>query len=222
MLPFAEIIPSAVAPMAHDWSHLINFGFRLGVDAIALIVLVRVLYYPRHHNKDFVFSFTLFNVINFLICHLLSNNNLQVGFAFGLFAIFSILRYRTVAVPIREMAYLVSAVTLGLINALTELPAGWTELIIANVGLLGLTALLDRDGTLPHENTMFILYDRPELLLPDRQNELLEDLRLRTGLTIHRVQVDRIDLVRDMARIRVFHFSVSTPAIAESSGGDGD
>ena len=80
MLPFAEIIPSAVAPMVHDWSHLINFGFRLGVDAIALIVLVRVLYYPRHHNKDFVFSFTLFNVINFLICHLLSNNNLQVGF----------------------------------------------------------------------------------------------------------------------------------------------
>jgi hypothetical protein len=69
---------------------------------------------------------------------------------------------------------------------------------------------------------MFILYDRPELLLPDRRNELLEDLRLRTGLTIHRVQVDRIDLVRDMARIRVFHFSVSTPAIAESSGGDGD
>lgn len=222
MLPFAEIMSPVVAPVAHEWAHLMNFGFRLGVDAISLFVLVRLLYYPRHHNKDFVFSFTLFNIINFLICHLLSNNNLQVGFAFGLFAIFSILRYRTVAVPIREMAYLVAAVTLGLINALTELPAGWTELIIANIGLLGLTAVLDRDGTLPHENTMFILYDRPELLLADRRAELLEDLRLRTGLTIHRVQVDRIDLVRDMARIRVFHFTVSTPVIADGNGSDSD
>lgn len=198
------------------------FLIRVAVDAIAVFALVRLLYYPRHRNKDFVFSFTLFNAINFLICHLLGNNKLEVGFAFGLFAIFSIMRYRTVAVPIREMAYLLVAVTLGLVNALASLPYGWLELLVANAGLLGLVAVLDRDGTLPHENALVILYDKPELLVPGRNEEFLADLRQRTGLPIHRAQVDRVDLVREMARIRAYHFTTSTAPALPDSGGDGD
>lgn len=198
------------------------FLARIAADAFSVFVLVRLLYYPRHKNKDFVFSFTLFNAINFLICHLLGNNTLQVGFAFGLFAIFSILRYRTVAVPIREMAYLLVSVTLGLINALASLPAGWLELVVANGGLLVLVAVLDRDGTLPHENAIVILYDKPELLVPARNEELLADLRQRTGLQVHRAQVDRFDLVRDMARIRAFHYTTTTCAAAADGASDGD
>jgi len=217
-------MPAPVDPtlaLSHD-AHQAVFLARVAVDALAVFVLVRLLYYPRHRNKDFVFSFTLFNAINFLICHLLGNNTLEVGFAFGLFAIFSILRYRTVAVPIREMAYLLVSVTLGLINALASLPTGWLELVVANAGLLVLVAVLDRDGTLPHENTLMILYDKPELLVPARNEELLADLRQRTGLQIHRAQVDRVDLVREMARIRAYHFTTSTASVLPDSGGEGD
>jgi len=216
-------MPAPVDPiLVAQQAHAAIFLARIAADALSVFVLVRLLYYPRHRNKDFVFSFSLFNAINFLICHLLGNNTIEVGFAFGLFAIFSILRYRTVAVPIREMAYLLVSVTLGLINALTSLPSGWIELVVADAGLLALVAILDRDGTLPHENAIVILYDKPELLVPARNEELLADLRQRTGLQVHRAQVDRFDLVRDMARIRAFHYTTTTCGAALDGAGDGD
>src|SRR5687768_10556685 len=95
-----------------------NFLLRFGINLVMIYVLIRLIYYPRHKNKDFLFTFILFNVVNFLICILLSAAKIKMGFAFGLFAIFSILRYRTVTVPVREMGYFFISVAVGLINAL--------------------------------------------------------------------------------------------------------
>ncbi len=196
---------------------------RLGLNFISIFILIRLIYYPIHKNKDFLFTFFLFNVINFLICFLLSTAKLKMGFAFGLFAIFSILRYRTVTVPVREMGYFFISVTLGIINALVSNENYWVQLLIANGIIIGLTYILDYRISLKHENFKEIIYDRIDLIVPEKREELLADLKLRTGLNIHRVEFIRIDLLKDTARIYAFYISdVNESSHVNLSGGDDD
>lgn len=201
-------------------SRLAEFGFRFALNALVIFLLVRIIYYPRHRNKDFLFSFFLFNMINFLICYLLSSATIKIGFAFGLFAIFSILRYRTVSVPIREMAYLLTSVTIGILNALSSLEQGLPELLFSNGLLLLLTFVLDGKVTLPHESSQMVVYEKIELIKPENRTQLLEDLKQRTGLPIHRIEIGRIDLVRDSARIRIFYLSQESQSSFEFDNDD--
>jgi hypothetical protein len=203
-------------------SRLAEFGFRFALNALVIFLLVRIIYYPRHRNKDFLFSFFLFNIINFIICYLLSSATIKIGFAFGLFAIFSIIRYRSVSVPIREMAYLLTSVTIGILNALSNLDTGLPELLISNGVLLLLTFVLDRKVTLPHENSQMVIYEKIELIKPENRNQLIEDLKLRTGLPIHRIEIGRIDLMRDSAKIRIFYLSQESQSSSFDSDGDDD
>jgi hypothetical protein len=203
-------------------SRLAEFGFRFALNAFVIFLLVRIIYYPRHRNKDFLFSFFLFNIINFIICYLLSSATIKIGFAFGLFAIFSIIRYRSVSVPIREMAYLLTSVTIGILNALSNLDTGLPELLISNGVLLLLTFVLDRKVTLPHENSQMVIYEKIELIKPENRNQLIEDLKLRTGLPIHRIEIGRIDLMRDSAKIRIFYLSQESQSSSFDSDGDDD
>lgn len=203
-------------------SRLTEFGFRFALNALVIFLLVRVIYYPRHRNRDFLFSFFLFNIINFIICYLLSSATIKIGFAFGLFAIFSIIRYRSVSVPIREMAYLLTSVTIGILNALSTLDTGLPELLISNGVLLLLTFVLDRKVTLPHENSQMVIYEKIELIKPENRTQLIEDLKLRTGLPIHRIEIGRIDLMRDSAKIRIFYLSQESQSSSFDSDGDDD
>ncbi len=213
----------AVNPLASVgglWEFLIRFGFNL----IMIFVIVIFVYYRNHKNKDFVFTYFLFNIINFLICFLLSTAKLKMGFAFGLFAIYSILRYRTVTIPVREMGFFFVAVTLGIINALASLDNFYVELISANLVLVALTFILDgRFLPLKHENHKDIIYDRIDLIHPDRRPEMMNDLKARTGLNIHRVEFIKIDFMRDVARIHAFYFSDRNESPnMEISSGDSD
>jgi putative effector of murein hydrolase LrgA (UPF0299 family) len=191
-----------------------------------IFVIVRMIYYPNHKNKDFVFTFFLFNIINFLICFLLSTAKLKMGFAFGLFAIYSILRYRTVTIPVREMGFFFVSVTLGIINALASLDNFYVELIVANVLLMAMTFILDgRFMPLKHENFKDILYERIDLIHPDRRQEMIEDIKARTGLSVHRIEFVKIDFLRDVARIHAFYYSDKNEAPSmvssvEDAGGD--
>lgn len=180
---------------------------RLALNFVAIFVLIRLIYYPLHKNKDFLFTFFLFNLINFLICFLLSTAKLKIGFAFGLFAIFSILRYRTVTVPVREMGYFFISVTLGIINALVSSDGYWVQLLFANGIIILFTYFLDYRVSLKHENYKEIIYDRIDLIGPEQRDQLIADLRARTGLPIHRIEFLRIDLLKDTARIYAFYFS---------------
>ncbi|HEX2898125.1 MAG TPA: DUF4956 domain-containing protein, partial [Bacteroidia bacterium] len=180
-----EQVLNPLASVGGLWEFLIRFGFNL----VMIFVIVIFVYYRNHKNKDFVFTYFLFNIINFLICFLLSTAKLKMGFAFGLFAIYSILRYRTVTIPVREMGFFFVAVTLGIINALASLDNFYIELISANLVLVVLTFILDgRFLPLKHENFKDIIYDRIDLIHPDRRQDLLNDLKARTGLNVHRVE----------------------------------
>src|SRR5262245_6933127 len=118
---------------------LIELLIRFGINIVAIFILVRMIYYPRHKNKDFLFTFFLFNCLNFLICFLLSATKLKIGFAFGLFAIFSIMRYRTVVVPVKEMGYFFICVAIGVINALASADDKYLILIGCNIFILLVT-----------------------------------------------------------------------------------
>lgn len=97
-----------------------DFSTRTIIDVVAIIFLVGLIYYPKHRNKDFIFTFVIFNIINFMICYLLGAAKIKMGFAFGLFAIFSIIKYRTIVVSIKDMGYFFICVALGMLNSLAN------------------------------------------------------------------------------------------------------
>lgn len=215
---------------AADNMALWNFGLRFAINLVVIYVLIRLIYYPRHKNKDFLFTFILFNVVNFLICVLLSSAKLKMGFAFGLFAIFSILRYRTVTIPVREMGYFFLSVAIGIINALSvfrgnpleDIKFFPVELVLANGIILGLVLLLDRKSNLKHQNFKEINYERIDLIQPEKREEMLQDLRHRTGLPINRIEIVKIDFLRDVAVIHAFYLSTENEGVSVGMGGDDD
>jgi hypothetical protein len=184
-----------------------SFTYRAIIDFISILLLVGLIYYPKHKNKDFLFNFVLFNVVNFMICSLLGAVKIKVGFAFGLFAMFSIIRYRTIAISIKDMGYFFVCVALGMINSLASTDDGYWVLIICNLVILVLTFGLERLDFLINENAKEIIYDRIELIKPNLNNELLADLSERTGLTIHKVDIISIDYLKDVALIKAYYYS---------------
>lgn len=182
---------------------------RLGINVLAIFVLVRVIYYTLHKNKDYVYTFFIFNVLIFLICLLLGDTKIKTGFAFGLFAIFSIIRYRTVTVPIKEMGYFFTCVAMGMLNALADSGGNFFFIILFNAVILILTLILDKYMGLKHENVKEIVYERIDLIQPERRPQMLEDLQQRTGLPIHRVEVRNVNFLRDTANIFAYYYANS-------------
>ncbi len=193
---------SSSATSLLGFDNYIELITRFGINLVAIFILIRLIYYPIHKNKDFLFTFFVFNIIIFI---LLSTTKLKPGFAFGLLAIFSIMRYRTVTVPIKEMGYFFICLALGMVNALSIVEEGWWVMLICNVAILILTLLLDRYISLTHENVKEITYERVDLIQPEKRNEMIEDLKQRTGLPIHRVEIKTINFLRDTAKIFVFY-----------------
>lgn len=217
MLETKDAVIEVLAGSTHNF---LEFAIRFGLNFLVIFVLVRLIYYPIRKNRDFLFTFFLFNIINFLICYLLSSAQLKMGFAFGLFAIFSILRYRTVTVPVREMGYFFVSVTLGIINALTGTEDGFWLLASANIIILAVAWVIDFGITITHENSKEVIYDRVDLLGTEKQNELLEDLKKRTGLPVHRVEILKIDFLKDIVRMNVFYNAVKNESPSAAIGND--
>lgn len=183
-----------------------NFLLRYALNLLFTFIVVRFIYYPKYRNNDFVFAFFLFNTILFVLCYLLAEADLKFGFAFGLFALFSMFRYRTVTVPIGEMGYFFLVVTLGIINSLASL-VNLEMLLVANSVLVAMTFLLGRTLSLTHENFQTLNYENLGLIKPAERADLLKDLTERTGHPIHKVQVVKVDYQRGIAQLRVYYFS---------------
>ena len=141
----------------------------------------------------------------FLLCYLLANVHLDLAFALGLFAIFGIIRYRTDAIPIKEMTYLFVIIGLAVMNALVA-GISIAEIALANVVLIGLAYGLEKVWLLRHESRKIILYERIDLVKAGNRVALKKDLEERTGIKINRVEVGRIDFLRDTALIKIFFF----------------
>ena len=178
---------------------------RFAVNFFVTIILIRFLYYPHSKRKDFFFIFMIFSTIVFILCFMLGKVSVQLGFALGLFAIFGILRYRTDTIPIKEMTYLFLMVGISVVNSLSDKSVSWAELIFANAVIVLITWYLERIWMRKSEDFMDIRYEKIELIHPSRHADLLEDLKKRTGLNVYRFSIDRINFLRDTAKVRIFY-----------------
>ncbi len=184
-----------------------DFGSRSLIDILAIIILVGFIYYPKYKNKDFIFTFVLFNIINFMICYLLGAAKIKIGFAFGLFAIFSIIRYRTIMVSIKDMGYFFVCVALGMLNSLATVTDGFVILISCNLIILILTYFLERLNFMNNENYKEIVYDNVQLIKPANREDLIKDLNERTGLDIHKVDVISINYLKDTVLLKAYYYA---------------
>lgn len=182
---------------------------RLAIDFATLLVLLRLVYYPAYRKNDLHFTFTVFNLVIFLVCFLLNKVELSLGAAFGLFAVFGMLRYRTEEISIKDMTWLFLVIAVGLINAITKIKDasdGYEYIFLGfiNAGLIILAILLESRWVSRGESSKLVNYEKIGLLHADRHADLIADLRQRTGLNIHRVTLVRLDLVNDSALIKIY------------------
>lgn len=185
-----------------DFSKLL---FKFGINFIFLIIIVRLIYYRVKDDKDYVFTYIMFNILTFFICFLLRKVPMQMGFALGLFAVFGILRYRTEAIPIRQMTYLFIVIGISMINALSNKSISIFEVLFTNGLITLITYLIDRLWFQTIEEKKSIVYEKIELIKPENKQELIKDLKERTGLPIHEVKVDKIDFLRDTAAVTIYY-----------------
>ena len=139
-------------------------------------IIVRYIYYTTSKNKDYLFTYILISTTVFLLCFLLENVKLELGFALGLFAIFGIIRYRTDPIPIKEMTYLFIVIGISVMNALANKKISYSELIFANLIFIAFTYILEKIWLLKHETRKTIVYEKIEFITPDKKDELLADL----------------------------------------------
>jgi len=178
---------------------------RFGLNTLILLIIVRFIYYPIAKRKDYLFTYILIGTSIFLLCQVMGNVKLQLGMALGLFAVFGIIRYRTNQMPIKEMTYLFIIITVAVINALTNKKVSWVELLFTNVALTGVVFGLEKIWLLRHESCKSVIYERIDLIVPEKREELLADLKARTGITASRIEIIRIDFMRDIARLNVYY-----------------
>lgn len=187
-----------------DLANLLELTGRFALNLMVILILSRWFYFSTTRRKDFLFTYILISSIVFLLCFLLENVILQIGFALGLFAIFGIIRYRTHAIPIKEMTYLFLVIGISVINALAS-TASISEIIFTNLILIFITYGLEKRWLLRHESSKSIIYEKINLIKPEHHKELIEDLQNRTGIaSISRIEIGEVDFLRDVCRIIIF------------------
>lgn len=209
MILLQELNPEAVETTFTLFEKLsAKFFMRMSIDFVSVLILIRLIYYPIYKTKEFFFAFFIFNLIIFLITFLLNKVEMSMGAAFGLFAVFSMLRYRTEGISMKDMTYLFLVIALGLISAVTK--GNWDELILINSIILLVTYLLESDLLMKKEASKYIQYENIEMIKPELRQQLIADLEQRTGIKINRISIEKIDFLRDTATIRI-HFYETNP-----------
>ncbi len=230
-----DVMPAA-APMIEDAKDSFNplggvklfnaedflgMSIRLFLHLFFVFVLVRLIYYPIAKRKDFLFTYFLFSVSIFLMCFLLESVKLEMGFALGLFAVFGIIRYRTDAIPIKEMTYLFIVIGMSVMNALINKKISLVELMFANFVIIAMTFGLEKIWLLRHESQKLVLYDNIELIQLGRRAELVADLEKRTGIRATRIEIGKIDFLRDTVMIKVHFYEDEQPGQMDESFSSG-
>lgn len=179
----------------------VSFGINLAI----VFLIVRCIYYPQRRDKDYVFTFFAFNTIVFFVMGLLNNTDISVGVGFGLFAIFSVLRYRTNTIPIREMTYLFVLIALPVLNSILLEKEHYEEFAVANLATIGVLYVLEREWGFQYEARKTVTYERIDMIRSENWPLLLEDLKERTGLPIQHIEIGRLNFLRDTAEITIYY-----------------
>ena len=178
---------------------------RLIIDLIFTLIIIRFIFYPIYKERDYAFTTILINLSVFIICFLLASIELQIGFAFGLFAVFSIIRYRTEQIPIREMTYIFVIIIVAVVNAISSEKTSYAETLLANIIILLAIFFLEHNFLHGKEIVKLIIYEKIELIKPENYEMLIKDLKERTGLDIQKAEMDSINFLNDTAKIKIVY-----------------
>ncbi|MRT93529.1 DUF4956 domain-containing protein [Ancylomarina sp. 16SWW S1-10-2] len=190
---------------------LINVGdfteliVRFAFNTFLLFLVTHCMYAKNSSRKDFYFSYLAIGVIVFLLCFLLNSVKLELGFALGLFAIFGIIRYRTDAIPIKEMTYLFIIIGISVMNALSNKKVSYSELILTNTLIVAGLWFLEKKLMLKQEKSIKLIYEKIENIHKNKHEEMLRDFQERTGINICRYEIEKIDFLRDVAEITLYY-----------------
>ena len=207
------------AVLSSDTCRILDLLLRLIINTIFTVIIARAFYFPKARRKDFFFTYILVGFCIFMLIHLMGDAKIKTGIAMGLFAIFCIMRYRTESVPIREMTYLFLIISLAAINGLAwaaDISPKHPEFagpLLTSIGEILLTDLIFIFGVWVAEANMlikslsskYVKYDKIDLIKPAKRDELIADLKERTGLNITRVSIGSIDFLKDMALIKIYY-----------------
>ena len=198
-----------------DPQHFISLVMRFVINLLVVTIIARCFYYPRSRRRDYMFIFILMSVSIFLLVSLMEGDGMNLGAAMGLFAIFGIMRFRTEAVPIREMTYLFMLIAVSVVNALSRAEYhpkadywdgfGLVTIVFVNLVFLGMAWVFESSKLVSTNCSKYIKYDNVALVAPDKREELKADLEKRTGLKIQRLEVGTIDFLKDACLIRIFY-----------------
>ena len=180
-----------------------SLGIKLMIDLIAIVLLIRFIYLKNYRRTDLFLTFFSFNIIVFFISYLLNRVEMSTGAAFGLFAIFSMLRYRTEGISARDMTYLFLCIAIGLISAVSA--GSYIMLMLITGFILVVTFLLESGLMLKNRSFIQINFDRADLVHPDNRAELKRELEQRTGLSINHIEIGEIDYLKDCAVIKIYY-----------------
>ncbi|MBQ2430095.1 MAG: DUF4956 domain-containing protein [Alistipes sp.] len=187
-----------------DTQSLLHLLMRFAFNLLISWVIVRFCYYRKSQRKDYVLTYMLFSSAMFLLIFLMENVNLQIGLTLGLFAIFGVIRYRTETVPVREMTYLFVIIATSVINGLA-LNISYVELIVANLLIFLLIWAMESHVLLRHTSAKLVIYEKIQLITPERREEMIADLEQRLGHKVNKVEVGHVDFLRDVAFVKVYY-----------------
>ena len=188
-----------------DFPSFLELVGRFALNMAVILILVRWLYYSTSRRKDYLFTYILISTLIFLLCYLLASVKLQIGFALGLFAIFGIIRYRTSSIPIKEMTYLFLVIGVSIINALADTKTSVAEVLFTNFVIIAITFCMEKIWLLKHELSKTVIYEKIDLIKPEKHLELMDDLKERTGIkNIKRIEIGKIDFLKDTCTIQIY------------------
>lgn len=180
--------------------------FRFLFNAFFVWLIIHVFYYRKSKNRNYYFTFSLISISVFFLIYLLGSGSIKMkmGMALGLFAIFGIIRYRTEMISVREMTYLFVIIAISVINALS-VKLSYLELCIANIIFVLAIWVFEGSRRLRQVSCKHILYDRVDHIKPEQYEELLEEVKQRTGLNIIKIEVGAINYLQDTVMLKVYY-----------------
>ncbi len=217
MLIDVQTITDAMMTTAQKIEEL---GIRFALNLLVCWILVHFFYYKKSRRRDYYFTFMVFSSAMLTLLYIMGNVEVGVGLTLGLFAIFGVIRYRTETVPIREMTYLFIIIALAAVNGLAPLyhvvdiataphyVLGWGNvgvMALVNALMLLLVWVLESESLVKHVTTKLVQYDRIDLIVPEKREELVEDLEKRLGVKVENVEIGHVDFLKDSAMIKVYY-----------------
>ena len=184
---------------------LIELLLRLSLNILVAYSIILGIFKSTKKDSEYIFTYLVFSPMLFFICHLFASTKLSIGFAFGLFAVFSILRYRTTTIPVKEMTYMFVIIGVAVINAISTKKVSYAELLFTNAFIVALMYFMERYLFTNSMQTQTIIYENIENVAAGKEDLLIADLKGRTGLDIIRFEVLEADYLKDAARLRVYY-----------------